>query len=228
MEFSLHRALKQHYAGPEARTEVPLAGFRVDAVLPDLLIEVQHGSLGAIRSKVARLLQSHDVLVVKPIVERKVLVQQSRRAGTVRSRRQSPKKGQIWDLFQDLVHFTQVFPHARLTLEVPLVEIEEWRYPGHGRRRRRRLNDFQVEDQKLIEIGHTYRLRTANDLLSLLDVKLPTSFHTADLAELLGIARWQAQKVAYCLRQTGAVETHGKQGNAWLYRVPRRKKPQAA
>ena len=40
------------------------------------------------------------------------------------------------DLFDDLVHFTRVFPHRRLTLEVPLVDIEEWRYPGHGRRRR--------------------------------------------------------------------------------------------
>ena len=40
------------------------------------------------------------------------------------------------DLFEELVHFTRVFPHPRLTLEVVLVEIEEWRYPGHGRRRR--------------------------------------------------------------------------------------------
>ena len=30
------------------------------------------------------------------------------------------------------VHFTRVFPHRRLTLEVVLIEIEEWRYPGHG------------------------------------------------------------------------------------------------
>jgi len=52
------------------------------------------------------------------------------------SRRWSPKRGAAVDIFDDLVHFTRAFPHKRLTLEVPLVEVEELRYPGHGRRRR--------------------------------------------------------------------------------------------
>ncbi len=43
-------------------------------------------------------------------------------------KRLSPKRGTILDLFDDLVHFMRVFPHKRLTLEVPLVDIEEWRY----------------------------------------------------------------------------------------------------
>lgn len=224
MEFSLHRELKERYAGPDARTEVPVEGYRVDAVLADRLVEVQHGSLGAIRRKVARLLRSHEVLVVKPIVVRKVLVQQTRRGGSIRHRRRSPKVGSILDLFHDLVHFTQVFPHERLTLEVPLVEIEEWRYPGHGRRRRRRVGDFQIEDQRLIEVHQTVTLRTAADLPALLGVRLPARFHTGHLAALLDRPRWEAQKIAYCLRETAAVETVGKQGNAWLYRLPTRRK----
>jgi len=224
MEFSLHRELKERYAGPEARTEVPIDGYRVDAVLPDRLVEVQHGSLGAISRKVARLLTSHQVLVVKPIIVRKVLVQLSSRAGTIRYRRRSPKTGSVLDLFHDLVHFTRVFPHERLTLEVPLVEIEEWRYPGHGRRRRWRAGDFQIEDQRLIAIHETYTLRTAAQLTDLLGVRLPAKFHTGHLATLLGRPRWEAQKVAYCLRETGAVQTVGKEGNAWLYRLPPRRK----
>jgi hypothetical protein len=224
MEFSLHRELKERYAGPEARTEVPIDGYRVDAVLPDRLVEIQHGSLGAISRKVARLLTSHQVLVVKPIVVRKVLVQLSGRAGTVRYRRRSPKTGSVLDLFHDLVHFTRVFPHERLTLEVPLVEIEEWRYPGHGRRRRWRAGDFQIEDQRLIAIHETYTLRTAAQLTDLLGVRLPAKFHTGHLATLLERPRWEAQKVAYCLRETGAVQTVGKEGNAWLYRLPPRRK----
>ncbi len=228
MEFSLHRALKEHYAGPDALTEVPLAGYRVDAVRPNLLIEIQHGSLGAIRQKIARLVESHNVLVVKPVVMRKTLVQQTRRGGDVRSRRLSPKRGQLCDVFQDLVHFTQVFPHPRLTLEVALVEVEEWRYPGHGRRRRRRVNDFQVEDQRLVQIHQTHVVRQAADLLTLLGAPLPATFHTGELAELLNIPRWLAQKVAYCLREAGAVEAVGKQGNAWVYRLPKRRRKRVA
>jgi hypothetical protein len=37
----------------------------------------------------------------------------------------------------------------------------------------------------------------------------------------LGVERWIAQRMAYCLRQTGAVQSVGKQRGAWLYQRPR-------
>ena len=44
METSLHRELKSLYAGEAAQTEVRLGRFRIDAVVGDELVEVQHGS----------------------------------------------------------------------------------------------------------------------------------------------------------------------------------------
>ena len=132
------------------------------------LIEIQHGSLAAIRGKVASLLKKHRVRVVKPIVARKRLIKQTRRGGKVVSRRLSPKKGTILDLFHELIYFTRVFPHENLALEAPLVEVEEWRFPGHGRRRWRRKDDQQVEDQMLVQIDEVYHFRTAEDLLKLI------------------------------------------------------------
>ncbi len=68
METSLHRQLKQQYASGDAAQEVKLGKFRIDVVNADQLVEIQHGSLAAIRDKVARLLQDHRVLIVKPIL----------------------------------------------------------------------------------------------------------------------------------------------------------------
>ncbi|MFT7644160.1 MAG: hypothetical protein ACI9G1_005926, partial [Pirellulaceae bacterium] len=137
METSLHRQLKDIYAKADAQLEVPLGRYRIDVVSDGDLVEIQHGSLAAIRDKVADLLaQDHRVLVVKPIVARKYLVKQDAKSGQVVSRRLSPKRGTVVDLFDELVYFTRVFPHKNLAIEVPLVEIEEYRYPGHGRRRR--------------------------------------------------------------------------------------------
>ncbi len=218
MESSLHRELKEHYADASAELEVKLGEYRIDVVIDDRLIEIQHGSLAAIRAKVARLLRKHRVLVVKPIVHRKRIIKQDSRNGQVVSRRWSPKRGVPLDLFDDLVYFTSVFPHANLTLETPLVEIEEWRYPGHGRRRRWRANDFEVEDQRLIEVGQTFRYQRASDLFQLLPGRLPRVFHTGHLAERLGVQRWVAQRVAYCMRETGAAVQVGKAGNARLYK----------
>ena len=217
METSLHRQLKALYAGPEARVEERVDGFRIDAIRDGELIEIQHGSLAAIRTKIARLLARHHVRIVKPLIARKQIIRLARRGGKEVARRLSPKQGCPLDLFDELVYFTRVFPHPRLTLEAALIEVEEWRYPGHGRRRRWRRNDHVVEDQRLVAVVGVQRFQSAADLLDLLPAALPHPFHTGHLAESLGIRRWIAQRIAYCLRQTGAANVCGKIGNALVY-----------
>ena len=223
METSLHRDLKALYATGQSRQEVPLDDYRIDVVTGGgRLVEIQHGSLASIRDKIRKLVDGHSVLVVKPIVARKVLVKQDAKGGKVIGRRLSPKRGTILNVFDELVYFTRVFPHRRLTLEVPLVEIEEWRYPGHGRRRRRRENDFMVEDQRLVGIGEVHRLRSALDLSRLVcehlvSGPLPRPFDTGDLAASLEVRRWIAQRIAYCLRKIGSIRQTGKSGNSCLY-----------
>jgi len=217
VETSLHRDLKIRYAPPGATFEVPLGRYRIDVVAGNRLVEIQHGSLSSIRDKVRDLLGSHRVLVVKPIIVRKLLVNQTAKGGRVTGRRMSPKRGTLLDVFDELIYFTRVFPHRRLALEVPLVEIEEWRYPGHGRRRRWGARDHQVEDRKLVAVQKTYRLQTASDLARLISCPLPRPFHTGHLAQALSIERWIAQRIAYCCRKIGTVRQVGKQGNARLY-----------
>jgi hypothetical protein len=219
METSLHRQLKALYAsGDEPRTEVVLGEYRIDAMNDDTLVEIQHGSLAAIRDKIKALVaRKHRVLVVKPIIASKILVKQDARGGRVISRRLSPKRGTALDLFHELVYFTQAFPHPLLTLETPLVEVEEFRYPGHGKRRRWRKDDQVVEDQCLAGVLETPQYATRDDLWRLLPAKLPAPFHTGHLAESLGIARWIAQRIAYCLVKCGATREVGKAGNARLY-----------
>lgn len=220
METSLHRQLKEIYADGESQIEAPLEKYRIDVVSGGELVEIQHGSLAAIRDKIGKLLTAHRVLVVKPIVRCKWIVRQDARSGRVLGRRRSPKQGVVLDLFHELIYFTRVFPHANLSLEVPLVEIEEWRYPGHGRRRRRRANDHQVEDQKLLRVHRVHRFRTGDDLIRLLPSDLPSPFHTGHLAHQCGVPRWFAQRIAYCLRKMELARPAGKAGNARLYQLP--------
>jgi hypothetical protein len=218
MESSLHRQLKELYADRGSQLEARLDTYRIDVICDGELIEIQHGALAALRDKVQRLLVTHRVLVVKPIIVRKHLIRQDARGGNVISRRLSPKRGAIVDLFEELVHFTRVFPHQNLILEVPLIDVEEFRYPGHGRRRRRRDNDHQVEDQKLLHLHRIHRFHSARDLLRLLPSGLPDPFHTGQLAAALSRDRATAQRIAYCLRRMGAAVEVGKQRNARLYR----------
>ncbi len=217
METSLHRQLKSYYAPNADCEEVTLGSYRIDAIDGDRLIEIQHGSLGAIRDKIKCLLKDHDVLVVKPIALRKYLVKRQKKNGETISARYSPRRGSIFDLFDDMVHFAKVFPHPRLTLEVAMTIQEEHRVVRKPRRWRGK--DYRVHDRVLRSVEEQIEFHTAADLLKLIPGKLPSPFHTKDLAKAADIQRWLAQKMAYCLRNTGAIQLVGKEKNTLLYEI---------
>jgi hypothetical protein len=216
METTLHQQLKTLYATGDQK-EVTLDRYRIDAIDEDgRLVEVQCAGLSAIRDKIRQLVKSNDVVVVKPIIMRKTLVKRDRKRGKVVSRRRSPSKGDVLDLFDDLIHFCTVFPHDRLTLELAFVEIEEHRLPPLKRRWTRKR--YRVEDRVLLNVIDRLQLTEASDLNQLLPNGLPSgTFTTRELAEQIDQPRWIAQKVAYCLRKTGAVQAVGKQRNAIVY-----------
>lgn len=213
MESSLHRALKEHYAGAGDR-EVPLEGFRIDAVDPQgWLVEVQSGSLGPLRHKLKRLLPAYRVRLIKPVALERRLVRRARRDGPDLSSRRSPKRGGLVDVFDDLVGLATIFPDANLRIDVLAVSIEEIRVP------RRRSPYYDVVDRRLIAIEQARPLEHARDLWSLLpgDCQGRTPFTTHDLARRLDRPLAMAQRVAYCLRRSGAALALSKQGNSRVY-----------
>jgi hypothetical protein len=222
METSLHQQLKLHYAASRDDTEVVVDGFRIDAVAAGgELVEIQLGSLGALRNKSKRLLDGteHALRIVKPIVARKRVTTLTRRGGQTIRTRMSPKRGELVELFLDLVHFSTVFPRERLTLEFALIETEEFRVDRQRPTRRRKK--YSSLDQQLVQILETVRMQTAEDLVSRLPLRhVPCPFDTAELAAAMHRPRWFAQKVAYCLRTTGALRLAGKRGNSLMYSLP--------
>lgn len=216
MENSLHRQLKALYAGEAAACEVVLGGYRIDAIAKGRLFEIQCASLAAIRPKIRDLLASHKITVVKPLAARKLLIRRATKDGPIVTQRLSPRRESMADLFADMVHFVDVFPHPNLIIEVLLTEQEEHRLTRPVTRRRRK--DFDVIDRFLAGVGEKQRLKSAADLFRLLPAVPESPFSTADLALTAGIPRWLAQKAAYCLRKSGAVQIDGKKGNAILYR----------
>lgn len=219
METTLHRQLKSIYSTSDDQIEKKVGAYRIDVWTEEKLIEIQYSSLNSIKEKVADLIQSHKVLVVKPVVVRKRIVNLTKKGGTVLSQRWSPKKGNLLDLFEEMLYFRNLFPHPNLSIEVPQVSIEEWRYKGHGKRRRRRESDYRLQDQLLVEMHGFSTFETAFDLVNLISPLKNDVFSTKDLSESMNIPRWQAQKIAYTLNHTGGIEKVGKSGNSFLYSV---------
>jgi hypothetical protein len=163
-------------------------------------------------------LQRHQLRVVKPLIMRTRIAKIKQQGGPITSRRMSPKHGCVLDVFDDLIYFTRVFPHPNLTIEVPLIHIEQLRAPAKKRRRRRWQKDYQVQDVKLESMEGSIELREPSDLLDL--IQLPdemSSFNTADLAKSIDRPRWHAQQIAYVLRNTGALDQTSRNRSGIVY-----------
>jgi len=213
METALHRRLKEQY-GTESggRVEVSLLGYRIDAIDAEgALVEIQSGALGPLRGKLARLLFEHQIRVVKPVVVGKRIIRRAGRDGRDLSARMSPKRGQVLDVFDDLVGLVGIFPDPNLHIDVLEVVIDEVRVP------RKRRPGYTIMDRVLHETGAIVTLREAADLWKLVPVILPDRFTTIDLAHAIGRPMVFAQRVAYCLRKVGAVRQVGKVGNRVVY-----------
>jgi len=107
----------------------------------------------------------------------------------------------------------RVFPHSNLEIEVLGVTIDEVRVP------RRRWPRYRVIDRCLGEIHGSTTLARAGDLWALLPASCGgrQPFTTFDLAQRLERPLWFAQRVAYCLRLTGAARVVAKTGNRLIY-----------
>lgn len=222
MERTLHHQLKRFYAEDESCTEVVMGRFRIDAVRNDELIEIQCASLSAIRDKCQELLKRHRLRVVKPIVYRTRITKIKKPDAKPVSSRMSPKRGELLDLFEELMYFTRVFPNPNLILEVPLVNVEEVRMPNKKKRRRRWHKEYQVFDVSLASIEQTVEFREPSDLLEILNWQArPAEFNTADLAAAIDRPRCFAQQVAYVLRKVGAIESTGRTRAGVIYEANR-------
>lgn len=219
METTLHQQLKRCYADRDGDTEVVLGRYRIDAVRDDELIEIQCASLSAIRDKSNDLLKRHRLRVVKPVIARTRICKIKTKGGKISSRRMSPKRGNIIDVFEELIYFTRVFPHPNLVIEVPMVHVSQIRLPTKKRRWRKKA--YKVQDVSLESIETTYEFREPADLLALISWPdtsgTPDSFNTADLAAAIDRPRWYAQKVAYVLRHTGAISSSNRNKSGIVY-----------
>ncbi|MDF1563716.1 MAG: hypothetical protein P1V51_11780 [Deltaproteobacteria bacterium] len=209
-EGALHAALKDHYARPGDEFEVPLEGFVIDIRRPGQLVEIQTGSFGAMGRKFDRLLEEHRILLVHPIALRTYL----RRPG--QRERRSPKRGSLYDLFEELVSIPTLLDHPNLSLDVVLVSVTQVQVPDARARRGR--GGFRTVDRELREILETHHFGGAGDLAALLPADLPREFTTSSLAARLGAPRAVAQRMVYCLRALEVITEVGRDRSGSRYR----------
>lgn len=215
-EGPVHQALKDLYSGPGAVQEVPVGNFVADVVGGDkVLYEIQTSGFSGLRRKLEELLEDHHVVLVHPIAATRYIIKQADGPDQPVTRRRSPKKGSVANLLDSLVSIPDLLNHPRFELEIVLTSEEEIRVPSASRSWRRK--GWRVARRQLIDVVEKQRFCSIDDLWHLVPGELPETFTTKELAEAMEQPRWLAQKLAYCLREAGAIAIVGKTGNALEY-----------
>lgn len=194
-ETPLHRALKAHVAPPGSRFEVDVDGYVIDVVAPDMLIEIQTRSVGKMRTKLGALLPQHRVRLVIPVAGCRWIVK-SLPGGTT-SRRRSPKRAGLLDVFHELVFIPELLAHPNLEVEAVLTEEIENRSHVEGKAWRKR--GWVTTGRDLVAVTERRLFCTPHDLLALLPPDLPDEFTTKDLSRKAAVPMRLAQRVVYCL-----------------------------
>ena len=214
-EKPLHAALKEWYAERGDRLEVPVEGFLVDIVRGETLVEIQTQGFGSMKRKLLELTKRHSVRVVYPIAQEKWIVKLSKDGKRGLGRRKSPKRGEVMDVFQELVSIPRLAADPNFSLEVLLTAEEEVR--RRDAERGWRLKGWVREERRLIEVVGRRLFETPADFCALVPRTVKEPFATSDIAAETGKPLWIAQQMAYCLREMKAIEASGKRGNAILY-----------
>ena len=215
-EKSLHAGIKAWYGRQDDQFEVEVDGFVIDIVRGEQLVEIQTRHLYAMKRKLTKLLDRHPIHVLHPIPQEKWIVRQTAEGEPV-SRRKSPKRGQVLNIFDELVRIPHLLPHPNLTIGVLLTQQEEiWRDDGLGSWRRK---GWSVYDCRLLGVVEYVTFVSLADFNAMLPFDLPQPFTSRELGQALRCYPALAQKIVYTLRKTGGLAVTGKQGKAFLYKV---------
>ena len=150
-EKSLHAELKHWLKMPGDKIESPVDGYIIDIVRGELLIEIQTQNFSAIRKKLEKLLISHKVRLIYPIVQNKWIIGLDRKGDQIKRRRLSPKHDSYVNIFEELVWIPHIISNSNLSIEAIIVHVEETRVnDGKGSWRRRK--GWSIYDKRLVNV----------------------------------------------------------------------------
>ncbi|GCD10176.1 hypothetical protein [Clostridium tagluense] len=213
-EKSLHSSIKQWYAIPGDRLEVKVDKYIIDLVREDSLIEIQTRNFSAIGNKLRELVKYNMVTLVHPIAIEKYIVTMDD-SDKVISRRKSPKKGKLVDLFDELIRIPDLIDEEKFILEILMTKEEEIRCKdGKGSWRRKGIS---IVDRKLVQVVEKVTFKEGKDFFMFLPEDLPENFTNKDLAKILKVTVYKARKVTYCLRKMKIIKEVGKLRNELIF-----------
>ena len=232
-ESSLHHTLKILYSELyDGQTEVPLDGHIYDIVTnKGNIIEIQTKNLSKLYDKIEDTIKHHrNIKIVHPVPIIKTIETYDKNHKII-SKRKSPVKGSIYDIFKEL---TKIYPYLlnkHFSLEIIEIDLIEERLktdkPVQTKNKSRRFKkDWIKTDKKLEKIITTKIFNKKEDYLTLLPNTLPDEFSNKELKQALKEEKSVPARIynncniiTWVLLRMNLIEEIGKKSRSYYYKI---------
>ncbi len=216
-EKTVHAILKNYYEPDEDHQEIPIDRFVADIFSNEAIIEIQTRNFNKLREKLNTFLPLYPVTVVYPMPRYKWLVWIDEETGAMSTKHKSPKKGNPYEAFAELIKIKMFLKHPNLRLRLAMLDMEEYRLlNGWSRDKKRGSSRY---DRIPIEFVEEIEINCPQDYMQLIPIELGDRFTSAAFAKAAHLSRPLAQTVLNILYEVGVITRIGKEGRMYLYAV---------
>ncbi len=212
-ESSLHNELKKMFCPKTGKMEQDILGSVCDILCKNKkIIEIQTANLTKLRTKLEKFLIEYKTEIVYPI-SINTFVKLLNEDGTEKRIRKSPKHGNFFQVFREIIGLYHLAENKNLNLTLVFIESEVTKIDD--KKGRSRFKNPRIIDKKLIKIIEIQKFKTLNALCKSVLKKLPQQFTNKDLANM-GAGK-HASYTSLFLKKTGFIKQKGKEGRFILY-----------
>ena len=212
-ETHLHRTLKDLYSSTSAVQETSLQGFICDIYDAGRIIEIQTSKLSALRAKLERLLPLYPIQIVYPIIENAYILMLNA-DGSKRSCRKSPKHGNFYQIFRELLGVVHCLDNQNLTIRILYIDCEVIKIDD--KQGRSRYKSPRIIDKKLLKIHREEEFHGIDSLTTRFMAKLPDTFISSDVRNL-GTGRYASYILSF-LKKCKRIAFYTKAGRYHVYK----------
>jgi len=126
-EKTMHLCFKYFFEEDSDYHEVAVGRHYADIMRDGHITEIQTRNFCSFRKKLAAVSESHTVTVVHPIIKSKRLFWTDPDSGEMSGGRKSPRHGDIYTVFRELVYIRDLLQRNTLSFCFPVIECDEFK-----------------------------------------------------------------------------------------------------
>lgn len=216
-EKRLHAALKYYYAPDASCREVKIGRYVADVFDGERIVEIQSRNFRYLCPKLQEFLERYPVHVVHPIPRSRYLVWTDPATGCSTKPHKCRSVGRPLEAFEELYAIRQFLPSDRLSVELLLFDLDEYRLlDGRGENRKKGATKLEKIPRG---VPTSVFLQTKADYAALLPETLPERFTVSQFSRLTGVRGRASYSAVHVLETLGIFEQDGTEGRAAAYRL---------